>query len=83
MESRPAKRKVLLGLLGSQLDAANGPGRWERWRPTVSLGQHSELLFDRFELMHEQKFQDLADRVAGDFSAVSPETQVCLHEGGV
>ena len=28
---------VVIGFLGSQLDSGLGPGRWEKWRPTVSL----------------------------------------------
>ncbi|HVJ61806.1 MAG TPA: RNA repair transcriptional activator RtcR family protein, partial [Tahibacter sp.] len=32
------KRNVIIGFLGTQLDSGEGPGRWEKWRPTVSLG---------------------------------------------
>ncbi len=39
--------QVTIGLLGPTLDRADGPGRWERWRPTVSLCQHEDRLVDR------------------------------------
>ena len=74
------KRKVVIGLLGPMLDAGTDPDRWERWRPTVCLGQQEDLVLHRFELLAEPKFRKLADVVAGDLRAVSPETEVRLHE---
>ena len=35
---------VVVGLLGTQLDAAPEAERWERWRPTVSLFQRILLV---------------------------------------
>ena len=75
----PAKRTVVLGLLGPMLDNGRGPDRWERWRPSVSLCQHEDLLIDRFELLHEPKFTALGEQVCQDVRAVSPETQVNVH----
>ena len=66
-------------MLGIQLDAADPERRWDRWRPTVSLFQHQDLLIDRFELLHGLKHEGLAKQVAQDIQAVSPETQVQLH----
>jgi len=91
-KARPAKKKVLIGLLGptldawgtgrrrGQRDAEPGAGRWERWRPTVSLGQHEDLVFDRFELLFEKKHGPLAELTAEDFRSVSPETEVVPRE---
>jgi transcriptional regulatory protein RtcR len=76
----PDKRLVILGLLGPSLDNGRGPDRWERWRPTVSLCQHPDLLVHRFELLHDRKFNALAKTVTADLAAVSPETTVCTHE---
>ena len=45
----PEKRLVILGLLGPSLDNGKGPQRWERWRPTVSLCQHDDLIVHRLE----------------------------------
>src|SRR4051812_8956834 len=75
----PAKRLVILGLLGTQLDRGIGARRWEAWRPTISLCQHQELLVDRLELLHDQKYSSLATTVAADIAGVSPETLVNLQ----
>jgi len=70
------KKLVILGLLGTQLDRGSGPRRWERWRPTVSLGQHEDLLVSRLELLHDRKGNALAEVLAADITSVSPETEV-------
>jgi transcriptional regulatory protein RtcR len=69
---------VVLGLLGSVLDAGKGPARWERWRPSVGLCQQETLLVRRFELLHAPDLADLAQCVAADVASVSPETEVRL-----
>ncbi|EDY17195.1 regulator of RNA terminal phosphate cyclase [Chthoniobacter flavus Ellin428] len=76
----PAKKLVILGLLGTQLDRGVGPRRWEMWRPTVSLCQQEELLVDRLELLHDRKATSLGGTVAEDIAGVSPETEVRRHE---
>lgn len=75
------KRLVALGIAGTVLDAARGTRRWDRWRPSVSLFQHDELLIDRFELLHgdDNRSLDLAGRLRRDVRTVSPETDVRLH----
>lgn len=79
MNDQP-KKLVVLGLLGTTLDAGRGPKRWERWRPSVAVGQHEDLLAHRFELLHDRKFSALARQVADDLRAVSPETEVRSHD---
>src|SRR5215471_10215426 len=74
------KRQVGISLLGSTLDSGTGPERWERWRPTVSLFQHEDLLVARMELLYERKFLNLARQVAGDVATCSPETQIRMTE---
>ena len=73
MATRPV---VVLGLVGSTLDAGLGAKRWNRWRPTVSVCQHEDLLVRRFELLTQPAFEDLARTVAKDLRQVSPETEV-------
>lgn len=73
------KQTVVLGLLGPSLDNGRGPERWERWRPSVALCQHEDLLVHRFELLFEPKFTRLCDTICEDVAAVSPETKVCRH----
>ena len=70
---------TVFGLLGTHLDKGFGANRWERWRPTVSIFQHDELLVDRFVLLSSGEHSDLADRVERDVRSLSPETEV-VHE---
>lgn len=70
------KKIVVLGFVGTQLDAGKGSGRWERWRPTVSLTQHEDLIVDRLELFHTGNSQDLVAQLEADMVTVSPETRV-------
>jgi transcriptional regulatory protein RtcR len=69
-------KKVVLGLLGTTIDNGNGPGRWERWRPSVSICQHDDFQIDRFELLSGLQHQGLAKVIAQDIEKVSPETKV-------
>jgi len=70
------RRLVVLGLLGTSLDAGKGNTRWDKWRPSVALTQHEDLLVDRFELWHGKAAAELAAQVAADIAQVSPETTV-------
>ena len=73
-------KRVAIGVLGVKLDGGMMPERWDRWRPTISLFQHEELLFDRFELLTEPQFHELRDQVTADVRLVSPETEFRTHE---
>ncbi|MFI4917690.1 MAG: RNA repair transcriptional activator RtcR [Phycisphaerales bacterium JB060] len=73
------KPLVVLGLLGTTLDVGKGPKRWERWRPTVSLCQHEDLVVDRLELIHAERAGGLAELVEADIATVSPETRIRRH----
>lgn len=70
------KKKVVIGFIGSQLDSGVGSGRWEKWRPTVSLTQHEDLVIDRFVLFYDRKYQSLLQLLTEDIASVSPETEV-------
>jgi transcriptional regulatory protein RtcR len=71
------KPLVALGFLGSTLDSSKfGPTRWNKWRPSVGLCMHEDLRIDRFVLMHGSPHGRLAEYVADDIAAVSPETTV-------
>jgi transcriptional regulatory protein RtcR len=75
-----AKSHVVIGLLGSTLDAGRSHDRWQSWRPTVSICRQPDFLINRLELLHGLRDKALAVRVANDIAAVSPETTVKLHE---
>src|SRR3989344_1139071 len=72
------KKKVVIGFLGTQLDSGRGAGRWEKWRPTVSLVQHEDVGIERLELLYTPPHQDLAQQVRADMVIASPETTVNL-----
>jgi transcriptional regulatory protein RtcR len=75
---KPGRKTVLVGIVGSSLDAAGGAGekRWGAWRPSVAMCAHAELPVARVELLHHRRFGELAARVADDIRALSPWTEV-------
>ncbi|MGE0054804.1 MAG: RNA repair transcriptional activator RtcR [Hyphomicrobium sp.] len=70
------KRRVVIGFLGTTLDQGKHPDRWQRWRPSIALCQHEDLLIDRFELLHSRTHNALAERIEKDIAQVSPATKV-------
>jgi transcriptional regulatory protein RtcR len=72
------KKTTVIGFLGTQLDAGQGTGRWEKWRPTVALAQHEDMQLDRLELLYTPRHQALAEIVRDDIALASPATQVNL-----
>jgi transcriptional regulatory protein RtcR len=74
------KPHVCIGLLGTTLDAGRSQDRWSSWRPTVAICMQPDFVVNRLELLHGLRDKTLANRVASDISAVSPETNVKLHE---
>ncbi len=73
-----AKRTVVIGFLGTQLDSGQGAGRWEKWRPTLSLVQHEDTVIDRLELLYTPRHVGLALQLQKDIASTSPETVVNL-----
>ncbi|MBK1827269.1 RNA repair transcriptional activator RtcR [Haloferula rosea] len=73
-------KRTAIGLLGTTLDRGSSAERWDKWRPSVSLFQHEDLLIDRFELLHDPSSHALAQKVVEDIRLVSPETEVHTHE---
>lgn len=77
MLTRP--KIVVIGLVGSALDGGHGPDRWNKWRPTIDLVRHDDLIVARFELLHTSRERALATTIAADMHSVSPETEVRTH----
>ncbi|OWQ47604.1 transcriptional regulator [Roseateles noduli] len=75
-----AKKNVVIGYLGSQLDGGMGAGRWEKWRPTISLVSQPDVVVHRLELFHAPQHLALAELVRTDIAKISPETEVHLIE---
>jgi transcriptional regulatory protein RtcR len=69
---------VLVGMIGSRLDALGGATekRWGAWRPSVAMCTHPALPVARVELLHHRRFDELAARVAADVRVLSPWTEV-------
>lgn len=76
----PSKPRVVFALLGTTLDTGKGPHRWERWRPTVALCQHEDLVVSRLELLYGRPATNLCRTVVEDIASVSPETGVNCHQ---
>lgn len=75
------RRQVVIGFLGTTMDAGEGPGRWDKWRPTVAIGMHEDFLISRLELIVDmRKHGRIMDQVRSDLAQVSPETEVCVHD---
>jgi transcriptional regulatory protein RtcR len=73
-----SKRRVVIGFLGTSLDAGKH-NRWERWRPTVAVCQHEDMVVDRIEIIHDNHAETLAQRITADIAQVSPETDARRH----
>jgi transcriptional regulatory protein RtcR len=78
-----SKKNVVIGFMGTQLDSGQGAGRWNKWRPTVSLTQHEDQVIDRLELLYSSRYDKLAQTLVQDIANVSPETRVNLVESEV
>lgn len=74
-----SRRTVIFDILGNIADAGEGPERWNRWRPSVDICRHEDLPVDRFELLCEPRFDELADQIAADIRTCSPRTEVRLQ----
>jgi transcriptional regulatory protein RtcR len=73
-------KNILISLLGTTLDKGFKENRWERWRPSVAICQHEDLLIDEYHLLYPTKFLRLANRISKDINIISPETEVILHQ---
>jgi transcriptional regulatory protein RtcR len=71
-----SKKITVIGFLGTQLDAGHNNARWEKWRPTVSLGQHEELQVGTMEVFHGRQHTALMQRVSEDIATASPQTKL-------
>jgi len=76
----PFKPNIAIGLLGTILDSGRTQDRWQAWRPTVAICRQPDFVVKRLELLHGLRDKALAQRVAEDIAAVSPETMVNLQQ---
>src|ERR1700733_6232461 len=72
-------KNVVIGLLGSNIDAGKSPDRWQSWRPTVSICRQPDFLVHGLELLYLRNYTYIAKLVGADIASVSPETVVNLR----
>lgn len=72
-------KRVILTILGSQLDSGLTNKRWERWRPTVALADKN-FGADRIEiLLTNEAHQGIADTVVKDIHSLGTGVDVVLN----
>lgn len=78
------KKKIVLGFVGTTLDAGASEKRWDRWRPTVGLFGDEDFKVDRLELFACKGDQvALCERLADDIAFVQKNADVALHVFGL
>ena len=74
------KKTVVIGFVGSTLDQGRKPERWQRWRPTMSLLMHEDLIIDELVLLHDRRNVGLIEYLKQDAVEISPQTQITGHK---
>lgn len=72
-------KTAVIGFLGTTLDNGFSQTRWQRWRPTVSLGLHDDLLVDELHILYSKRDKRLFEIIVNDVAQVSPHTKVIGH----
>jgi transcriptional regulatory protein RtcR len=70
------KKTVVIGFVGSTLDQGKRPDRWQRWRPTLSLLMHEDLIVDELVLLHDRQHHNLVKFIAEDAGCVAIDYSV-------
>lgn len=73
------KPLVCMGFLGPTLDGGPHEQRWNRWRPSVAICRHPDLLLARVELFYQRRYKKLLDQVLEDIARISPRTELRAH----
>ncbi|SLJ84178.1 RNA repair transcriptional activator RtcR [Psychrobacter sp. DAB_AL43B] len=79
LQKNQNNKTAVIGFLGTTLDNGFNDKRWQRWRPTVSLGLHDELLVDELHILYSTRDKRLFKIIKDDVAQVSPQTQVIGH----
>lgn len=69
------KKNVVIGFLGTQLDA----GKKRRWRPSIALTRHTDFPVERLELIHDRRFSRLANAVKRQIEEEQDAPEVLLQ----
>jgi transcriptional regulatory protein RtcR len=71
---------TVVGFYGTILDGGHPATRWDRWRPSVDLVGHPDLVVHQYHLLHDAASRAGAAALREDIVQVSPETEVHLRE---
>lgn len=73
------KKRIVIGFVGTRLDAGASAERWKKWRPTVALTQEKDFFIDRLVLIHDRQSRELTELLIEDIAEVSPGTSIEPH----
>lgn len=74
------KKRVIITILGSQMDAGSSDKRWLRWRPTVALAGEN-FGADRIEiLLTNEHHRGIAQTVVNDIHSINAGLEVNVHD---
>lgn len=76
-------KTAVIGFLGTTLDNGFNDKRWQRWRPTISLGMHDDLLVDELHILYSKRDKRLFKIIVDDVAQVSPHTKVIGHHAAL
>ncbi|MGP4864399.1 RNA repair transcriptional activator RtcR [Psychrobacter sp. T6-5] len=72
-------KTAVIGFLGTTLDNGFNDKRWQRWRPTVSLGLQDDLLVDELHILYSKRDKRLFQLICEDMAQVSAGTKIIGH----
>ncbi|HCT73286.1 MULTISPECIES: RNA repair transcriptional activator RtcR [Psychrobacter] len=72
-------KTAVIGFLGTTLDNGFNDKRWQRWRPSVSLCLHDDLLVDELHILYSKRDKRLFNVIVDDVAQVSADTKVIGH----
>ncbi|MDO5770177.1 MAG: RNA repair transcriptional activator RtcR [Psychrobacter sp.] len=72
-------KTAVIGFLGTTLDNGFSDSRWQRWRPTLSLCLHDDLMVDELHILYNERDKRLFKVITEDIALVSPQTLVVGH----
>lgn len=81
-------KKRVYSILGTTLDVVSKrkgkyERRWEKWRPTISIGQRpDDLLIDELVILCSENDLSLAEDIQTDFQDISPSSDVRIETLG-